>query len=275
MMCGGLYLRVMFCMILLFTGESVKCQITGAGARSGSLAGVTTVLQDAWASMNNPAGLAGYDHLSLATGAEQRFLMAELGHYALAATIPAGQGCIGIATAFAGYRSFIDQDVTLSYGRVFGEFFQAGAGLVYIFQKSGNGSQSIHQVSYLIGMRVSLSKKLQMAISTFNPFQYYYKSGNYATLSSDYRLGLSYQYSSSFYIYSELEKTLDLPPLIKVGTELNFREVFSCRTGIRGLPFSYSFGGSFRLQHFLFEFASVYQQDLGFTPQFSIQFEIK
>jgi hypothetical protein len=251
------------------------CQTTAVGARSVSLAGISAGLEDAWASANNPAGLAGYNHVSLATSVEQRFLMKELGYYALTASVPAANGCFGIFTMFSGNKSLIDQKVSIAYGRTFGEHILSGISLVYVFQRAGYESHPLHQVSYGLGSIIALSGKVNLAFSTFNPFQLYYKSDEYATLPAIFKLGLSVQYSSSLLIHTECEKELDSPPCIKFGLEYGTREIFVIRTGIRMFPVSWSVGAAIRQQHFLFEFSSSYHQYLGFTPQLSLQFDLK
>lgn len=250
------------------------CQTTAIGARSVSLSGISAGLADIWAVANNPAGLGRYDHLSLATSLEQRFLMKELGYYAVAASLPADKGCFGIFTMYSGYQSFIDQKASIGYGRPFGDNVLAGLSLVYVYQKAGENTP-VHQLSYDLGTMVVLSKKINLAFATFNPFQLYYKSKAYATLPSIFRIGLSYQYSQAFHIHSEIEKDLDLSPMVKIGMEYIIRELFFIRFGVKGFPVSYSFGAAFRQQGFLFEFASSYHQYLGFTPNLSLQFDFR
>ena len=263
------------CVMVLVPGLDSTCQTTAVGARGVSMAGISAGLEDVWASENNPAGLARYSHVSLATSHEQRYMMKELGYYALAASIPAGSGCMGISTLFSGYRSFIHQKVNLSYGRLFGEHFLAGISLEYIFQTTGGESRPIHQVTYAIGTIVVLSEKVNLAFTTFNPFQLYYRSQDYATLPAIFKLGLSLQYSPSLIFFTECEKDLDLSPHLKIGIEYSIREIFFIRGGISMFPATWSFGAAARQRRFLFEFASTYHQYLGFTPQVSLQYDLK
>jgi hypothetical protein len=268
-------LRVLVWVMVLVPLLKSNCQTTAVGARSVSLAGISAGLEDAWAVVNNPAGLARYEHFSIATSFEERFLMKELGYYGLAVPVPVSKGCLGISLLFSGYHSFIDQKVNLAYGRLFGENIMSGLCITYIFQDAGGEAKPVHQVSYDLGTIVILSKKVKLAFSTFNPFQLYYKSEDYATLPAIFKLGLSYHYSSSFIIHTELEKDLDYPPSLKIGMEYNFSEIFIIRGGIRGFPLAYSFGAAVIHKHFLFEFSSCYHQYLGFTPQVSFQFDFK
>jgi len=263
------------CLMVLVPGFNAESQTTAVGARSVSLSGVSAGLEDTWAVANNPAGLARYKHISLATSLEQRYLMKELGYYAIAISFPAGKGCLGMSTMFSGYHSFIDQKVSMAYGRLFGERFLGGLSLVYIFQKAGDGSRTLHQVSYQLGTIIDLSDKVSLAFTAFNPFELYFKSKEYATLPAIFKLGISFHYSPVLLIHTECEKDLDLPPGLKIGMEYLFREIFVIRGGIRIFPAACSFGAALRHQKFLFEFSSCYHQYLGFTPQVSLQYDIR
>lgn len=267
--------RIILCVLMLVPMFQIKCQTTAIGARSVSMAGISAALEDVWAVANNPAGLAAYSHYSIATSAEQRFLMKELGYYAIATSIPSGKGSLGFSTMFSGYRAFIDQKLNLAYGMRFGYHVLGGISLVYVFQKAGGETTPLHQVSYELGTIINLSKKVKLAFAAFNPFQLYYKSKTYATLPSIFKLGLAVEYSPSLLIYSECEKDLDLPPILKIGIEYIFRDIFFLRGGIRIFPASYSFGAGFRHNRFLLEFSSAYHQYLGFTPQGSLQYDFK
>lgn len=270
-----LRLRGLACVMVLVPMFQIKCQTTAVGARSVSMAGISTVQEDVWAVANNPAGLAGYRHFSLATSAEQRFLMKELGFYSVAVSVPSGKGSLGLSAMFSGYRSFIDQKLCFSYGGQFGDHLLAGLSLVYIYQKAGAESRPIHQVSYELGTIINLSKKVKLAFAAFNPFQLYYKSQTYATLPSIFKLGLAVEYSPSFFIYTECEKDLELSPILKIGTEYICRKIFFIRGGIKMFPVCYAFGAGLKHDRFLLEFASSYHQYLGFTPLVSLQYDLK
>jgi hypothetical protein len=263
------------CVMVLIPLFKVSGQVTAVGARSVSMSGVSAGLEDAWATANNPAGLARYEHLSLATSLEQRYMLRELGHYALTLTAPVNNGCLGIFTMFTGYQSYIDQKVVLAFGMPFGENLSGGLSMVYCFQKASGESLPVHQLTYQLGAIVRLSSKTGLAFTAFNPFQLYLKSKDYASLPSVFRLGFSYQYSSSFIIYSEAEKDMYYPPCLKIGTEYIFHEKLYLRGGIRLLPVSWSFGAAVYQNRFRVEIASSYHQYLGFSPLVTFQYDFK
>ena len=269
------FCRGLLCLVVLVPWVEIRCQTTAVGARSISMAGISAVLEDPWAISNNPAGLARYDHVSAATSLEQRYFMKELGYYAIALTIPAGKSCLGVTGLFSGYLSYVDQKISLAYGRSFGENVLAGASLVYVFQKAGTEARPIHQVSYELGTIVVLSKKVNLAFAAFNPFQLYYKSEDYATLPAIIKLGLSYAYTPALIIYSECEKELDLPPTLRIGLEYIHRNIFFLRAGIHVLPARWSFGTGIRHRSFLLECSFYYHQYLGLTPGVAFQFDFK
>jgi len=261
--------------IFLISIGDIFCQVGPVGARSGSLAGIRAGLEDIWAGLNNPAGLAKLSQFSLGTSLEQRFLMKELGYYAVTTSIPVRTGVMGVSGLFTGYQSYSAQTFSLAYGMPFGKNIMAGASLVYIFQKAGNESQGLHLVSYKIGTIVGLSDKISLALVTFNPFQLSYKSEEYVNAPSDFIIGLSYQYNSSLLIIAELEKNLDYPFQIKTGIEFSYNERFVLRGGIRGFPASYSFGAALRVKKIQIEMASCYHQYLGFTPLLTLQYDLR
>jgi hypothetical protein len=86
---------------------------------------------------------------------------------------------------------------------------------------------------------------------------------------------LSVEYSASLFIYTECEKDLDLSPILKIGIEYIYRNIFFIRGGIRIFPASYAFGAGLRHKGFLLEFSSSYHQYLGFTPQVSCQYDFR
>ena len=258
--------------LLIISLTDVVGQVEAVGARSGSMGGVSAALEDIWAGLNNPAGLTGIKGFSAGTSLEQRYLMKELGNYAITVSIPAAKGTFGVSGLFSGYQSYQDQKVSLAYGMLFGKNVSAGASLVYIHQKAGNESEGLHQVSYNIGTIVNISEKVSMGFVTFNPFQLYYKSEEYATAPSVFTIGMAYRYTSFFTIHTEFEKNLDYPAQIKGGLEYSFKDVFTIRGGIRVFPASFSFGAAFRLKSILVEVASDYHQYLGFTPIIALQY---
>lgn len=265
----------LICGMMLIVLPSVKCQTTAVGARSASMAGASVLLEDAWGVNNNPAGLARYRNISMATSLEQRFLMKELGYYGLVTTLPVRSGCFGFCALYSGYSSFIDQKIMTGYGRPFGKRILAGVSLLYVYQHATGESHAVHQVSYEFGTIVLLSDRASLAITSFNPFRFYYKSDEYATLPSIFKLGFSYRYNSSLLILTELEKDLDFPPDLIIALEYNQGEKIFIRAGIRGMPMVYSFGAAFRHKKYMLEFASYYHHYLGFTPQITFQYDLK
>lgn len=245
------------------------------GAGSAGLGGSSVMLEDLWAVINNPAGIAGRSHVSLGTSLEQRYFMKKLGNYALAMAFPAANGCFGLGAVFSGYGSWIDQRLIFGYGRRFGQRLMTGINLVYIYQKAGDESPAMHQVSYHIGAIVNLSDRFSLGFSTFNPFGFYYKSKPYATLPGNIRMGMAYRYSREFLLTIEVDKEMEHSPIIMTGCEITFKELIFIRLGIRALPVQYSFGTGVRYHRFLLEFSSWYHQYLGFTPLVSIQYDIR
>jgi hypothetical protein len=269
--------RMIWATLVALTGmalaSSGQCRVPGS--ESAALAGISVVLENPWSTAGNPSGLAGFGKLTVCTNFEQLFLLKGLGNYAFALTVPAGNGTFGTCLEYEGYKTFSKETFILSYGRKFSSSFSAGAGLFYILQKAGDRYKALHQVSYSLGFRYSLSDKFCVAFSAFNPFNLYYESGSYASLPALFRLGLAYNPSSSLSIMTELEKDLDYPVSFRIGCEFNAGDRFFIRGGLKLLPAEFSLGAGFLINRLMIGISAAYHQYLGCTPVTSLQYLIK
>lgn len=247
----------------------------GGGAKTAGMAGIAVLDNGQWAARTNPSGLAGNSHACIGMDAERRFLLKELSYYLLGAAIPAMKGSFGVSLGSTTCRQWISQQIDLGYGRPFGDHFYAGLALVYIHQKPGDYATHSHLASYRLGFTYLAGESLSLAFSTFNPFQLYFRNLSYATLPSAFHFGAAYRPVQSISLLAEVEKTGDLPPVFKAGFELNQREAFFIRGGIRFFPVGFSFGAGYRMKRYAFDIASSYHRYLGFTPQISLQYDFR
>jgi hypothetical protein len=265
---------MLFWLLILQSGLA-KGQGNAAGAECASLGGISSVLENPWSAVGNPAGLAGFSHLTLNTCLEQRYLVTEIGNYSLALTCPVRNGTMGICASYEGYQAFSTNRFTLAYGKTFARTVSAGMSLVYCLQSAGYESPVVHQASFSLGTLVKLSGRLSLAFTAFNPFQAYFKSHPNVSMQSIYRLGMAYHPSPFLKILAEIEKDLDYRPVFKMGFEYSIREEFYLRAGMQLLPLSYSLGAGFLVRKILIGLATTYHQYLGFTPVTSLQYLIK
>lgn len=250
-------------------------QGVAAGAESAALAGISTVLENAWSVLENPAGLAGFNHLSLNTSVEQRYLVTSIGYYAMAATCPVQKGTLGLGTTYEGFRVYRKNRFSLAYGRPFTGAISGGISLDYFNQSAGKESPTVHQVSFSFGLGVNISNRLSMAFSTFNPFRLYFKNHDHSTLPSEFKLGLAYRPSTSLDFLAEVAKNLDYRTVFRLACEYRIQQLFFIRAGLQLVPFSYSLGAGFLVKKVTVNLATGYHQYLGFTPSTSLQYLIK
>jgi hypothetical protein len=267
--------RKVLVLLILFRSVLVEGQWNSAGVESASLGGISSVLENPWSTVENPAGLAGFSHVSFNTYLEQRYLATEIGNYALATTYPVRSGTFGFCTTYEGFQSFSCSRFTLAYGQSFAKVVSAGVSLAYSLQSAGNEARAIHMVGFCLGMQVKISDRLSMAFMAFNPFLAYYKSQPYAIMPSIYRIGTAYRPSPVLAILAEIEKDLDYKPVFRIGCEYSIKNEFFLRGGIQMLPFSYSLGAAFMLRKLWIGLATSYHQYLGFTPSTSLQYIAK
>jgi hypothetical protein len=269
--------RIEICLLALISlrMNTARGQDFMPGAESAGLAGMAVVLENPWSAAGNPAGLTGVNKMSAGTSLEQRYLLKELGNYAVALAVPAWRGTIGIVTAYEGCERWTRQTSNLSGAIAIGPALSTGASICYIYQKAGNAGRAVHQASFSLGASVRVSGTVTVAFSAFNPFNLYYSSAAYSSLTSCYRLGLAYRPHTSFVLLSELAKDINYPVSFAIACEYGAAEKIIIRGGIRLFPASYAFGATYRVNKLLIGLSAKYHQYLGFTPCTSIQYSFR
>jgi hypothetical protein len=250
-------------------------QGAAVGSESAALGGICVVLQNPWSAAGNPAGLAGFGHLSLNTSLQQNYLMPEIGNYAFAVTAPVRKGTLGGIFRHYGFSSYLSETIGLAWGVDLGETFCAGTALYYFFHRAGKEFQATHLVSYSLGLGVRVNDRLRFGFAGFNPFNTYFKSEPQGELPAIFMLGAVYAPSPSFQVMAEVRKDMDYPVEFILGGELRAKEKISLRGGMSLFPASFSAGAGLRLKKMTVEIAAFYHQYLGFTPSSSLQYIIK
>ena len=129
---------VILCNLLYCIPCRAGHELFPASARSRSLGVTGVVLESCWSGFQNPAGLAGLNHLLIALQYENHFMVPELGQGAFAFCLPVHSGTLALNYSYFGYSGYNENLATLSYGISFGEHLRAGIGLNYILVRQAD-----------------------------------------------------------------------------------------------------------------------------------------
>jgi len=244
------------------------------GARSAGLANSSVTLSDVWSVHQNQAGLGFMRDAAAGVYYESRFMMPELGLSAFSLVVPIKVGAFGLSVRNFGFKSYNESKIGLAYGRAFGENLSIGIQLDYQnvrFADAYYGQRSIFTAE--IGAIYKLSKAVTIAAHLYNPTQSKLTDYNGDRLPSVMRFGLRYQFSKRVFLASEAEKDLYNPVRLRAGIEYQAIDILYLRAGVSGSPLNTCFGFGLQLKKLMIDFAGTFHQVLGFTPQFSLNYQ--
>jgi hypothetical protein len=84
-----------------------------------------------------------------------------------------------------------------------------------------------------------------------------------------------YKFSEKVLVSVEDEKQVDAVNVVRVGVDYRIAEPLYLRGGFATNPALTSFGFGLHFGQFMFDTSASFHEVLGFTPQISLQYEVK
>lgn len=258
----------------LFTGNTQGYY--PMGSRAQSLGNASNTLEDVWAYHHNPAALTGVKKLAVGISYENRFLLKELQSQGVAVALPLKKGVVSFGGQRFGYRNFLSFKTGLGYSLKLSEFLSAGVQLNYAGIRLPDAYGSHGTVTAELGLLAKINDKWKLGFSVFNIGRNKlsdYQEDRYTTVM---RLGTAYKISYKVLLVAEAEKNVDYPLRGKVGIEYAVVSNFFIRGGFATEPLEVSFGVGYQFKKFFkVDLGSCYHQILGWSPNFSFNYQLQ
>lgn len=261
--------------VFYFSANQIFAEGEPIGSRTASMGNASVSTSDIWSIFNNPAGIATQTAISAGVNYENRYLMKELGSKSAAVLVPSRFGVLGLSFNQFGYSLYNENKVGLAYARSFGEILRIGVQLDYLTTKIAENYDGAQLLTFEIGIQSKINDKITLGAYVFNPAGF--SSAQYIEEQAPIvaRLGLSYNFTSSFHGIAEVEKNFETRTSVRLGMEYFIQEKFSVRTGISTYPAQFTLGAGMQLRHFQFHIAGSMHQTLGVSTQAGIIFQWK
>ena len=243
------------------------------GARSGGLGTCICWLSDFWSLYNNQAGLAFLESPFAGISYENRFLVSELSRNFVGAVIPTKNGTFGISLTSFGYNLYNEGKYGLAYARKLTDKMSLGVQLNYMTIRIGNDLGRTNNVTAEIGFQAEVMEGLNMGVHVFNPTNTNLTNAPTENIPTVFRIGAKYNVSDKVFVVAETEKDTERSAFFKAGLEYHVIDKLYLRGGISTDPIYSSFGFGLNLKNVKIDFATSYQQTLGYTPQFSLSYQ--
>ncbi|RYZ22567.1 MAG: hypothetical protein EOO16_08585 [Chitinophagaceae bacterium] len=238
-------------------------------ARPAQLSALAPSFRNALSFSANPAALGGNGKLILTAAGERRFVLSELGSYALAARIPlAGNGVgirIGQGTA-PGWRA---GSVAAAYGMQLGSLAAIGLGVAH--SRFGAPAARAGILEVQAGGLLRLQPKLLLGLSAIEPVR---RAADKATAGGEarYAMAVGWEEPGQWMLGAELSQAGDRPPGFSAGFQLAVGRAVRAGAGIDTALSSMYLTVALPLAGMLLQPSVMVHRELGVAPGFLLSY---
>jgi hypothetical protein len=161
--------------------------------------------------------------------------IADLSGSAVEMAYPFQPGTLAFSCISSGYSQYRDYMAGLSFARGFGKRVRAGVQLDYLQARATEQENANRAVSFEGGLVAETFRNLFLAFHLVNPLQNSYAGSEYQHLPSILRLAAGYRPDEKLLLITELEKDVQLSPVIKASVDYKPAEILLVRYGINSL----------------------------------------
>ena len=249
-----------------------------AGTRFSAMGNVGVTCPDLWSVSHNQAGLGLYNHLSVGFHHENKFALSEFSMNSAAFTLPTLTGTFGLSYTYFGYSSYHESKIGLGFGKSLNRWLSAGLQFNYLNTYVADETGNLNGMTIEAGIIAKPLQNFSIGFHIYNP-----TGASFTALSEKERipvivnLGLGYEYDEKLFIGIEALKDLEMTQVyLKTGIEYKLIQHIYIRTGlIISELINHSFGFGFEIKKIRADIAFSYQQIIGYTPHFSVQYNFR
>ena len=238
------------------------------GARGRGLAGASATLEDPWALYNNVGGLGALENSSAIASYQNRFNVKEFQSVGAAYLHHSAHVNTGVSFYRFGDDLFNQQRASIAVANSINQV-SLGVGASFV-QYSIEGIGSANTVILEFGGIARITPELKFAGYIHNINQA--KLIENEVLPATIKAGIAYQPLDNLQIFSEIEKDLDFPEVLKLGLEYEIITHIWLRSGISTNPGKSAFGLGGKWKNFQLDYAFNDQSNLGPFNEFSLSY---
>lgn len=263
------FLCFLFCLPFLVTGQTDPLTQVH-GARSQGMGNLRVHGRDTWSFFNNPGGLPKLESSEIAAGSDLRFGLKELSTVDLVGVWKIKSGTLGFGLSRYGGKLFNQQSLGLAFANQLG-IVSVGGKLEW-FQTQIEGFGTGSSLIFSLGGMAELSPNFSVGASISNLSRSKLSKDSDTRLPTGVSLGVFYNPISQLQIHLEVEKDIQINPIIKAGIEYGIRDWVFLRTGINSNPSRLFFGLGLKSNRMSLDYAYGQNQALGSTNHLSLGF---
>lgn len=265
-------ISTLFIVLLFYKAGLASGEWISHGGRSAAMGLSSAAVSDFWSVNNNQAGMAFYDKTAAGIYYENRFLIKEMASQTGAFTLKTKYGLLGASVGYSGDANYHTTKAGLAYAMKIGNRFAAGVQLDYLGTALAEDYGKHANVTFDLGIMVRITEQLTFGAHTFNPLHVKLTDYNNESIPAILNAGLSYTFSDKLLLTAEAFKNSEFPMEFRTGAEYKLGKIAYARVGLSTSPARYTFGFGLEMKNFTLDLSSSVHQQLGFSPQASMQY---
>ena len=260
-----------FLLFLYFSTQAQTDPLTQVhGARSQGMGNLRVHGMDTWSYFNNPGGLAKLENSAISAGYDSRFGLKELSTVDLVGAWKVKTGILGFGVTRYGGKLFSQQSLGVAFANQLG-IVSIGARLEW-FQTQIEGFGTGSSLIFSLGGMAELSPDFSVGASIINLSRSKISKDSENRLPTGVSLGIYYTPIPELQLHLEVEKDIQIKPIVKAGIEYGIRDWIFLRTGINSNPSRLFFGIGLESNRMKLDYSYGQNQALGSTNHFSLGF---
>ncbi len=264
----------LFLIFVLSTGSQAQGWLPMSAESAGS-ANAIVALPSIWSVHHNPGALGFIEESGFGVSYQSRFLLRDLQSQGITGAIKLKSGVIGLGAQFYGFEQYRTTRVGGGYSLKLAENFSMGVQLNYLNLSLNENYGNRSSLTAEIGMLGKITDNWSVGFAVFNLNRAKLASFQDDRFTTIFRFGTAYNLSSKVNLLLEFFKDIENPLSIRGAVEYQAVDNLFFRLGASSAPMELSFGIGYRMGVFDLSLASNYNQILGFSPAFNLNYFLK
>ncbi len=240
------------------------------GARGQGMGNLRVHGMDVWSYFNNPGGLAKLESSAISVGYDSRYGLKELNTVDMVGAWKIKPGTLGFGISRFGGKLFNQQSLGIAFANQLG-IVSIGGRLDW-FQTQIEGFGTGNGIIFSMGGIAELSPEFSIGASIFNLSRSRISNNSESRLPTGVVMGIYYTPIAQVQIHLEVEKDVQIKPIMKAGLEYGIKDWVFLRAGINSKPSRLFFGIGLRSSRFTVDYAYGQNSALGSTNHVSLGF---
>ena len=267
--------RVVFVIFILLCVNAEGQEVFRAPARFKAVGNASVSLQSPLAVWSNPAGIALAKLTSVGLNYESRFLLDELQTASAFLVIPIAKTNFGFSFSQFGYQAYRENKWSAAVSKQLADRLLVGVQFHHYRLYLAENDQRARVLLVDLGLQFQLSEDFWLGAQLFNPSEV---SLQHLAMSYDFpliwRVGVHRVFEKTVLFTIEMKQWEKQAVGFCAGMEIHLKDQFQLRLGADSRQRQFAMGIGYSLQHFQTDLTFSYHQVLGYTPSFSIYYQL-